>query len=54
MTRIFINMKLLCRIDWSDLLHLTVPVEKWEYNGSLHLFFIDYKKTNDSVMKEVL
>jgi hypothetical protein len=28
--------------------------EKWEYNGTVHQLFIDFKKVNDSVRTEVL
>jgi hypothetical protein len=28
--------------------------EKWEYNGTVHQLFIDFKKAYDSVRREVL
>jgi hypothetical protein len=28
--------------------------KKWEYNKTVHLLFIDFKKAYDSVMREVL
>jgi hypothetical protein len=28
--------------------------KKWEYNGTVHQLFIDFKKTYDSVRREVL
>jgi hypothetical protein len=28
--------------------------EKWEYNGSVHQLFIDFKEAYDSVRREVL
>jgi hypothetical protein len=28
--------------------------EKWEYNGTVHQLFIDFKKAYDSVKREVL
>jgi hypothetical protein len=28
--------------------------KKWEYNEAVHQLFIDFKKVNDSVRKEVL
>jgi hypothetical protein len=28
--------------------------KKWEYNGTVHLLFIDFKKAYDSVKREVL
>jgi hypothetical protein len=28
--------------------------KKWEYNGTVHQFFIDFKKAYDSVKREVL
>jgi hypothetical protein len=28
--------------------------KKWEYNGTVHQLFIDFKKACDSVMREVL
>jgi hypothetical protein len=28
--------------------------KKWEYNGTVHQLFIDFKKAYDSVRKEVL
>jgi hypothetical protein len=28
--------------------------KKWEYNGTVHKLFIDFKKAYDSVMREVL
>jgi hypothetical protein len=28
--------------------------KKWEYNGTVHQLFIDFKKANDSVKREVL
>jgi hypothetical protein len=28
--------------------------EKWEYNGTIHQLFIDFKKAYDSVRREVL
>jgi hypothetical protein len=27
---------------------------KWEYNGTVHQLFIDFKKASDSVMRDVL
>jgi hypothetical protein len=31
-----------------------VTGKKWEYNGSVHQLFIDFKKACDSVKREVL
>jgi hypothetical protein len=31
-----------------------IPEEKWEYNGTVHQLFIDFKKAYDSVKREVL
>jgi hypothetical protein len=31
-----------------------IPERKWEYNGTVHQLFIDYKKAYDSVKKETL
>jgi hypothetical protein len=28
--------------------------KKWEYNGTVHQLFIDFKKASESVMREVL
>jgi len=28
--------------------------KKWEYNGTVHQLFIDFKKTYDSIKREVL
>jgi len=28
--------------------------KKWEYNKALHLFFMDFQKNYDSIMREVL
>jgi hypothetical protein len=28
--------------------------KKWEYNGTVHQLFIDFKKAHDSVKREVL
>jgi hypothetical protein len=28
--------------------------EKWEYNGTVHQLFIDFKKAHDSVRREIL
>jgi len=33
---------------------LSDTVEKWEYNGTLHMLFIDFEKAYDSVRREVL
>jgi hypothetical protein len=38
----------------SDILHLADTRGKWEYNGMVHQLFIDFKKTYDSVKREVL
>jgi hypothetical protein len=29
-------------------------VKKWEYNGTVHQLFVDFKKAYDSVRREVL
>jgi hypothetical protein len=31
-----------------------IPEKKWEYNGTVHQLFIDFKKAYDSVKREVL
>jgi hypothetical protein len=33
---------------------LTFSTLKWEYNGTVHQLFVDFKKTYDSVSREVL
>jgi hypothetical protein len=33
-------------------LHLSDTGEKWEYNGTVHQLFIDFKKAYDSVRRE--
>jgi hypothetical protein len=38
----------------SDFLHSADTREKWEYNGTVHQLFIDFKKAYDSVKREVL
>jgi hypothetical protein len=38
-----------------ELLYIRQILEKkWQYNGTVHLLFIDFKKTCDSVRREVL
>jgi hypothetical protein len=34
-------------------IHQTL-VKKWEYNGTVHQLFIDFKKTYDTIKREVL
>jgi purine nucleoside phosphorylase len=38
----------------TDFLYPADSGEKWEYNGTVHQLFIDFKKAYDSVMREVL
>jgi hypothetical protein len=33
---------------------LQIPEKKWEYNGTVHQLFIDFKKAYGSVKREVL
>jgi hypothetical protein len=40
--------------DWSDILCPAGTGEKWEYNGTVHQLFIDFKKAYHSVKREVL
>jgi hypothetical protein len=37
-----------------DFLHSSDTGKKWEYNETVHQLFIDFKKTYDSVRREVL
>ena len=39
---------------WSYILHSSNTWEKREYNEAVHQLFIDFKKTSDSVRREVL
>jgi hypothetical protein len=38
----------------SDFLHLAVLEKKWEYYGTVHQLFIDFKQAYDSAKREVL
>jgi hypothetical protein len=40
--------------DWSNFLYPADTGEKWEYNGTVHQLFIDFKKAYDSVRRKVL
>jgi hypothetical protein len=40
--------------DWSDFLYLSDNPEKWEYIGTVHQLFIEFKKVCDSVGREVV
>jgi hypothetical protein len=52
------QMKLLgtINVDFDDQIFYIRQIfeKKWEYNGTVHQLFIDFKKAYDSVRKEVL
>jgi hypothetical protein len=52
------QMKLLgtTNVDFDDQIFYIRQIleKKWEYNGTVHQLFIDFKKAYDSVRKEVL
>jgi hypothetical protein len=41
------------RIDWIFCIRQILE-KKWEYNGTVHQLFIDFKKAYDSVRREAL
>jgi hypothetical protein len=44
-----------CRSTTDQIFYIGQIVEKkWEYNGTVHQLFIDFKKAYDSVKREVL
>jgi hypothetical protein len=40
--------------NWSNFLYLANIGQKWDYNGTVHQLFIDFKKAYDSVRRKVL
>jgi hypothetical protein len=49
------SMKLLGIISADQIFYiLQILQKKWEYNGTVHQLFIDFRKAYDSVKREVL